>query len=259
MMSEHLQDFLKEIPQLLKIISAHQPLCLLFNYDELAKSCKVNGMMIIEKLFSLTHYPRLFCGIVSRKSLAELHSIPASEKFILAGSLGLEIDSPIFGWHYPQLAFLRYHLDKIYTALELELGPNWIREHTMRYGTELKINFPPAETATRQRSIRTIKDSANALPLKIIQTQAAVRVILAAEWEKSNCVEKIFSLLPRESGQVPILCYFGAEISDESAFRQANLYGYSILMRENIGRQTQANYYLRNLTELNKLLTCLGS
>lgn len=258
-MPDHLQDFLKEIPQLLKIINSQQPLCLLFNYDELLHSYRANSRVIIAKFFTLSDCSRLFCGIVSRKSLEELYSIPFSDKIILAGSYGLEIDSPIFGWHYPQLALLRHYLNKIYTTLELELGPKLIRENTIRNGTEIKIRLPQNETTTQQQLIQIIKNSVNTLPLQIIQAQTAVRIVLAAEWDKSQCIAKIFSLLPRESGRIPILCYFGAEINDESAFRQANLYGYSVLLRENIGRQTIANYYIRNITELNKLLICLSN
>jgi len=256
---EHLQDFLKEIPRLLKVINNQQPLCLLFNYDELLINYRPNSRVILAKFFALSDCSRLFSGIISRKPLEELYSNHLSDKIILAGSLGLEIDSPIFGWHYPQLALLRHHLDKTYTALELELGPKWTRENTVRNGVELKISFPQSEMVTQQQIIQVIKNSINLSPLQIIQNQTAIRVVLAADWDKSKCIEKIFSLLPRESGQSPILCYFGADLGDEPAFRQANLYGYSILLRENIGRQTQARYYIRTIAELNKLLICLSN
>jgi hypothetical protein len=258
-MPEHLQDFLKEIPRLLKIVNSQQPLCLLLNYDELLNNYQTNSRTIMAKFFTLSDCSRLFCGIISRKPLEELYSIHLSDKIILAGSLGLEIDSPIFGWHYPQLALLRHYFDKTYTALELELGPKWTRENTIRNGVELKISAPQSEIATQQQIVQIIKDSINALPLQIIQAQTTIRVVLAADWDKSKCIEKIFSLLPRQSGQSPILCYFGAALSDEPAFRQANLYGYSILLRENIGRQTLAHYYIRNIAELNKLLICLSN
>jgi hypothetical protein len=258
-MPEHLQDFLKEIPRLLKIVNSQQPLCLLLNYDELLNNYQTNSRAIMAKFFTLSDCSRLFCGIISRKPLEELYSIHLSDKIILAGSLGLEIDSPIFGWHYPQLALLRHYFDKTYTALELELGPKWTRENTIRNGVELKISAPQSEIATQQQIVQIIKDSINALPLQIIQAQTTIRVVLAADWDKSKCIEKIFSLLPRQSGQSPILCYFGAALSDEPAFRQANLYGYSILLRENIGRQTLAHYYIRNIAELNKLLICLSN
>ena len=258
-MPEHLQDFLKEIPQLLKVINNQQPLCLLFNYDELLNNYQANSRVITAKFFALSDCSRLLCGIISRKPLEMLHSMHLSDKIILAGSFGLEIDSPTFGWHYPQLALLRHHLDKIYTALELELGPKWTRENTICNGTELKIRSPQSETAIQQQIIQIIKNSINLSPLHIIQNQTSIRAVFAADWDKSKCIEKIFSLLPRESGLSPILCYFGAELNDEPAFRQANLYGYSILLRENIGRRTLAHYYIRNISELNKLLIRLSN
>jgi trehalose-6-phosphatase len=79
------------------------------------------------------------------------------------------------------------------------------------------------------------------------------------QFNKQQALHKIIELLPGATGLPPIVFYFGADVSDEPAFHEANLNGYSILLRENISRQTAAQYYLRNRGELHKVLIWLNS
>ena len=141
----------------------------------------------------------------------------------------------------------------------MEVGPDWTKKHIIPWGTKLIIKTAPIEALeTRQLKQllpRLLQDTA----LTAYWHADIITIHPMFQFDTQMVVRKIVELLPIDNGRTPALFYFGAEPSDEPAFREANLNGYSILMRENIGRKTAAQYYLRNSTELDKTLIWLNS
>ncbi|MCD6441479.1 MAG: hypothetical protein J7L86_06840 [Candidatus Marinimicrobia bacterium] len=251
--------FLNETPRLSKLIATGRPLCLLFNYDDLTAIYKKDGLAILKKITDLAETPNICPGIFSRKTIADLQLLPQSKTLILAGSNGYEIDSPGFTWLFPKLGLIRHQLERLYTTLQMELGPSWTKTNTNIESVELQIKIPEEDPLMYQRLFQILPENLDGSLLAIIQHPSFLQIIPGNNWDRGKSVEKIFQLLPRESDKLPVLCYLGAENSDEPAFRQVNLYGYSVLLRENIGRKTNARYFLQSTQDLNKLLIWLNS
>ncbi|MBN2600553.1 MAG: hypothetical protein JXR87_01020 [Candidatus Marinimicrobia bacterium] len=190
--------------------------------------------------------------------MAELKS-EIHNNVILAGSNGFEIDGPGFAWTYPQLGFIRHYLERLVNTVSLEIGPAWTKENTRITGAELCILMPSDDCYISNILTPLIRRELSGSLLSAKQTMKKIQISPAGYWDKQLFIRKILALLPHESGLSPVIFYFGSDISDEPAFREANLHGYSILLRENIGRKTNARYYLRNNQELNKTLIWLNA
>ena len=249
--------FLKEIPDYTKSFTRKRTNCLLFNYDELKRSLKtVSGT--INQINNLSRPPIIFTGVIGINSLVELKS-EIQNNLIFAGSNGFEIDGPGFSWTFPQLGFIRHQLEKLVDTITLEIGPAWTKENTQITGVELNISTPSDNQYISNALTPLVRRELSGSLLSAKQTTGNIRISPAGHWDKQMFIRKIVDLLPHESGLSPVIYYFGSEISDEPAFRETNLYGYSVLLRENIGRKTNARYYLRNNQELNKTLIWLNA
>lgn len=249
--------FLKEIPNLTKSFAQKRTNCLLFNYDELMRSLKtISGL--IGQIANLSRPPVIFAGLISHRSLSELKS-KMKNNLILAGSNGFEIDGSGFSWAFPQLGFIRHQLEQLVGTITLEIGPAWTKHNAKITGVELSISIPSNDRYIVNILSPMIRRALSGSLLSAQQTTDKIQVSPTVHWDKQMLVRKIVDLLPHESGLSPVIYYFGSEISDEPAFRAANLYGYSVLLRENIGRKTNARYYLRNNHELNKMLIWLNA
>ncbi|HCK98862.1 MAG TPA: hypothetical protein DHW42_01965 [Candidatus Marinimicrobia bacterium] len=250
---------LNEMLHLSEIIASGRLLCFLFNYDDLPVIYKKDRLDILKKITALAETPNICPGIFSRKTIADLRRLPQSEKLIIAGSNGYEIDSPGFTWLFPKLGLIHHQIERIYTTLQMELGPSWTKTNVNIESIELQIKIPKEDPLMYQRLFQILPETLDDSHLSIIQHSSFLQIIPANSWDKGKGVEKIFQLLPRGNGKLPVLCYLGAENNDEPAFRQVNLYGYSVLLRENIGRKTNARYFLQSTQDLNKLLIWLNS
>jgi len=249
--------FLKEIPDYTKSFTQKRTNCLLFNYDELKRSLKtVSGA--INQITNLARPPAIFTGVISIYSLGELKT-EIQNNLILAGCNGFEIDGPGFSWTYPQLGFIRHQLEQLVDTITLEIGPVWTKENVRIAGVELSISTPSDDRYISNILTPLVRRELSGSLLSAKQTIDKIRISPAGQWNKQMFIRKIVDLLPRESGLNPVIYYFGSEINDESAFQEANLYGYSVLLRENIGRKTNACYYLRNDQELSKTLIWLNA
>jgi len=251
------RSFLIEIPDLTKSFSRKRTNCLLFNYDDLKRSVKnISGLM--NQIGDLFKPPTIFVGVISRISLSILKS-KLQSNIILAGSNGFEIDGPGFAWAFPKLGLINHQLKQLVNTIALEIGQVWTKQNVRLAGMELSISIPPGDQYISNILSPLVRRQLSGSLLIAEQSAKNIRVYPLEHWDKQLFIRKIVDLLPHESGLSPVLYYFGAENSDEPAFRETNLYGYSVLLRENIGRKTNARYYLRNTNELNKLLLWLGS
>ncbi|MDO9548500.1 MAG: hypothetical protein Q7J65_06030 [Candidatus Marinimicrobia bacterium] len=212
----------------------------------------------MNQISNLSKPPIIFAGVISHRSLPELKS-EIQNNLILAGSNGFEIDGPGFSWAFPQLGFIRHQLEQLVSTITLEIGPAWTRQNARMAGVELSISIPANDRYILNILAPLVRRELSGSLLNAKQSTGKIRVSPLEHWDKQMFIRKIVDLLPHESGLSPALYYFGSEISDEPAFRETNLYGYSVLLRENIGRKTNARYYLRNNQELNKMLIWFNS
>ena len=252
-----MRSFLIDIPDLTKSFSQKRTNCLLFNYDDLKLSVKnVSGLM--NQIGDLFKPPAIFVGVISRVSLSILKS-KLQSNVILAGSNGFEIDGPGFSWAFPKMGLINHQLEQLINTIALEIGPVWTKQNARLAGMELSISIPPGDQYILNILSHLVRHELTGSLLGAEQSAKNIRVYPLEHWDKQLFIRKIVDLLPRESGLSPVLYYFGAENSDEPAFRETNLYGYSVLLRENIGRKTNARYYLRNDQELSKMLIWINS
>lgn len=243
---------LNEIPHLADQLSQKRTICLLFNFDEIEKS-RIHTTVFLDQLIGLSRPPAVYAGIISQKSPQTLPS-EALHHLINAGSNGFEIDGPNFSWKFPQLGMIYHQLEQLKAALTLEIGPGWAEKHVALNGTILTITGSPGDSSQQNRLLPLIRRELSDSILQAEHLPEQIRIYPAKPWNKRMLIRKIIDLLPRLKGLPPLVLYFGADISDEAAFREVNLYGYSILLRENIGRKTDARYYLRSNRELNRIL-----
>ncbi len=208
---------------------------------------------LINQIANLSRPPIIFAGLISARSLPEFKS-EIKNHLILAGSNGFEIDGPGFSWAFPQLSLIRHQMEHLVDTISLEIGPAWTNQNTRITGAELNILIPSNDQYIFNILSPLIRREISGSLLSAKQTTEKIQVLPTVHWDKQMLVRKIVDLLPHESGLSPAIYYFGSEISDEPAFREANLYGYSVLLRENIGRKTNALYYLRNIQEISKML-----
>ena len=251
--------FLNEISQFSKSLARKQLLCFFFNYDDIVAQNPLEKSTILERIVSISKVSSLCSGIISRNSLNELQKISGAENIIIAGSSGFEIDGPNFSWTFPKLGLIRHQLENTFSTIQMKIGPKWVKDNVMFNGIELRIRTPQNEAVLFQRLSLILQHALRDTHLSIVQQTTQIHIIPTDKWNKGLCFAKIFELLPRIHGLLPAISYIGAERNDETAFKQVNLYGYSVLLRENIGRKTAAQYFLRNTNELNKLLLWLNS
>ncbi len=254
-----MHPFLNEISRFSKSLARKQLLCFLFNYDDIVAQNPRKKSTILERIVSISKVPSLCSGIISRNPLNELQKISGAEDIIIAGSSGFEIDSPDFSWTFPKLGLIRHQLENTFSTIQMKIGPSWAKENVIFDGVGLRIRIPQNDVVLFQRLSLILQHALRDTHLSIVQQTTQIHIIPTDKWNKGQCFAKIFELLPRAHGLLPVISYFGAERNDEPAFKQVNLYGYSVLLRENIGRKTEAQYFLRNTNELNKLLLWLNS
>ncbi len=254
-----MHPFLNEITRFSKSLARKQLLCFLFNYDDIVAQNPRGKSTILERIVSISKVPCLCSGIISRNPLNELQKISGTEKIIIAGSSGFEIDSPDFSWTFPKLGLIRHQLENTFSTIQMKIGPSWAKENVIFDGVGLRIRTPQNDAVLFQRLSLILQHALQDTHLSIVQQTMFINIIPTDKWNKGQCFAKIFELLPRAHGLLPVISYFGAERNDEPAFKQVNLFGYSVLLRENIGRKTEAQYFLRNTNELNKLLLWLNS
>jgi len=254
-----LHPFLNEIFQFSKSLARKQLLCFFFNYDDIVAQNPREKSTILERIISISKVPSLCSGIISRNPLNELQKISDAENIIITGSSGFEIDGPDFSWTFPKLGLIRHQLENTFSTIQMEIGPTWAKDNVMLNGLGLRIRTPQNDAVLFQRLSLILQHALRDTHLSIVQQTTQIHIIPTDKWNKGQCFAKIFELLPRLHGLLPVISYFGAERNDEPAFKQVNLYGYSVLLRENIGRKTEAQYFLRNTNELNKLLLWLNS
>ncbi len=216
-------------------------------------------MNMIDKISGLSKVAGAYAGIISRRPLNQLKKLFTQRLLILAGSGGCEIDSLQFSWTLPQISTIQQHIENIFQLIKMEIGPAWTQKNAELLGVELNITVNPENLLISRQIQQLLRQALQETLLRATWHQNSICVYPKTQFNKQMAVHKIIELLPGVSGQAPVVCYFGAELSDEPAFREANLHGYSILLRENIGRKTAAQYYLRNANELNKTLIWLNS
>lgn len=250
-------SFLQEIPNLIKSFSQKRTKCLLFNYDVLGHSDSVD-INHIKQIVDLADPPQRFTGFISQRSLAALKA-ELPQNLILAGANGVEIDGPGFLWNFPRLGMLRHQIDQIITTLAMEIGPEWARKNIGMNGLELSISIPENDQFTANKLSNLVRHNLSGTLLGATMAKKKIRIYPNDQWDRRLFIQKIANLLPNENGLTPTIFYFGASVADEPAFRETNLHGYSVLLRENIGRRTVARYYLRSKQELNKVLIWFNS
>lgn len=248
---------IKEIPRLKRQLSQKRTSCLLFNLDEI-KKIQVGLPGFLDQLRSISRPPVIYTGIISRNSQTILlPELPNT--IIIAGSNGFEIDGPCFSWKFPQLGMIYHQLEHFQNILALEIGPGWAKTNVCLNGVELTITIQTGDEYRQEALMSIIRRELSDTHLQAERLPEMIRIYPAKQWDKRLFISKIVSLLPHSEGFGPIMFYFGADFSDEAAFREVNLHGYSVLLRENIGRKTGAQYYLRNNQELNRLLIWFNS
>jgi len=247
------RPLLKEIPDLTKSFLQKRTNCLLFNYDELRR-LEENIAELIRQIGETADLSDVYTGLISSDSLSAFTSeIPAGD-IILAGCNGLEIDGPGFSWTLPALGLIRHQLEQLTETIALEIGPAWTKQNTRFTGVELSIAVPATDHLIFNNLAPLVRRELSGTLLRAEQSGQNIRISPRDNWDRRMFIQKIVSLLPHASGLCPAIFYFGAENRDEPAFRETNLYGYSVLLRENIGRKTNARYY-----QLSKLLIWLNS
>ena len=241
--------FLQELPDLLKS-SSKRLKCLLFSID-------VPGQMF-KQVLHLSGKPSLLVGFVSRRPLSEMKKwFP--DNLILAGCNGMEIDGPDFSWKFPKLPTIRYQLDELFKLLTMEAGPDWTRQNVHLLGAEMTIDLKRENQLKINRLRQLVQNNIAGSLLGATISDNMICVFPQDHWNRQMLIKKIVDLLPVENGLLPTIFYFGADRRDEPAFQETNLHGYSVLLRENIGRKTAARYYLRNNRELQKVLILFGN
>lgn len=248
---------IKEIPRLKQQLSRKRTGCLLFNLDEI-KKIQICQPVFLDQLSSLSRPPLIYSGIISSHSQNRLLS-DLPNNIIIAGSNGFEIDGPCFSWKFPQLGMIYHQLAHLQDILALEIGPGWAKTNVCLNGAELTISLQAGDEYRQKVLMPIIRRELSETHLRAERFPEMIRIYPARQWDKRLFIRKIVSLLPHSEGFSPLLFYFGADFSDEAAFREVNLHGYSVLLRENIGRKTGAQYYLRNNQELNRFLIWFNS
>jgi len=258
-MKQTLIPFNSEIPNLLKIFSSNRKVCFLFNFDTLIISdlnrTTSTPSNIINQLQWIASIQNLYVGIISIKTLDNLHKIFSVPDVILAGSLGYEIKCSKFSWQFPELGMIRYKLENLYENLSMELSDDPIDNVVHNFGVALLIIHLKSDKIKNHKIHNIVKKHIElSKHLEIIEHKQLIEVRPKGMWDKGKTLEKILNLLPRDGNSFPIVIYFGNDISDEPAFKKSNLYGYSVIINENINRITNARYFFNNNIELTKFL-----
>ncbi|MCK4447535.1 MAG: hypothetical protein KAW56_10700 [Candidatus Marinimicrobia bacterium] len=258
-MKQTLIPFNNEIPNLLKILSSNRKVCFLFNFDTLIASDLNNSHSNFSKISNqlqwIASLQNLYVGIISIETLDNLRKTFNTTDVILAGSLGYEIEGLKFSWQFPKLGMIRHKLESIYENLFMELSDDPIDSIVHNFGFALQIKLPINDEIKIQRICNIVENHIDSPEqLEIIKHEQLIKVRPKSIWDKGKAVEKILNLLPRDGNSFPLVIYFGDDISDEPAFKKSNLYGYSVIIDENINRITKARYFFRNNIELTKFL-----
>lgn len=258
-MKEALLPILDEIGALSRLIKSHRTIILLFNFEELDTLQQSTGKEYFPYLAWIGEKSGLFPGIIGRAPKSFFQKRPVFENLIIAGSMGCEIESPSFSWNFPGLELLRHRLREFYRLMQMEFGPLWMRENSILSEIDLRINLEQLDDRHIQKMRHFILESLSGSLFSASRVEHYLYILPVHKWDKGQALEKLLHLFPVPDGYFPSILYFGAEYSDEPAFQKGNLYGYSVLIRGNITRQTSAKYYLRHPEELTKLLLWLNS
>ena len=197
---------------------------LLFDYDgtltpivqrpeDALLSDEVRGL-----LASLAALPRYVVGIVSGRSLPDLHQLANVPGLVHAGNHGMEIRGHGIEFTHPGAVAARATLDIAESLLLETLAdiPGVIVEHK---GLTLTVHY----RAVSGDRISEVESAVSAIAspfvdraeLRLTKGKKVVEVRPAIPWDKGKAIERIWE----ECGDRPLPVYFGDDRTDEDGFR----------------------------------------
>ena len=169
-------------------------------------------------LRSLVAQPRYIVGIVSGRSLEDLHLLANIPGLIHAGNHGMEIRGHGLDFTHPGAVADRGILDQADRQLReaLDTVPGVIVEHK---GLTLTVHYRAVDDSrvddVESAMVRVTSDLVGSGDLRLTRGKRVVEVRPAVPWDKGKAIEKIWE----ECGGSPLPVYFGDDLTDEDGFR----------------------------------------
>jgi len=190
-------------------------------------------------------------AIVSGRKLSDIESLIKLKGMCYVGNHGLEIRTPKKLWRHPEAVSALPSLKQIARRIRKELldVPGLQIEDKE---LTLSIHWRRVKTALLPRVRRIfsgiVEHYKNTGKVRITTGKKVWEIRPPCEWNKGNAVDWLVKYF---GGGLPV--YIGDNTTDEDAFRAVN-HKKGISIRVGQKRNSISNYYVKNVTEVRKIL-----
>lgn len=212
-------------------------------------------------LQKLAHHHNFAVGIVSGRALSDLKGRVDLEGITYGGNHGLEIEgpglslvNPLAQEMKPLLRLLHLALLQAFSAVKGVLVEN--------KGLTLSVHYRQVEESQSQ-AVKSALESVVASTsaggkVRTTMGKKVYEVRPAVDWDKGKAIELLWQKHSRGGKRKSLPIYLGDDLTDEDGFRAvARLGGISIFVGDE-ATQSQASYFLRSPSEVEKLLELLA-
>ncbi len=207
-------------------------------------------------LQQLAQRPRMFVGIVSGRSVAEVRRLVRLRRLGYIGIHGLEIAWPKQPARSRVSAAHRARIKKVAADLEESLGDIrglWLENKSASVAVHFR-NAAAHALPRIEREVRRVHRKAGGR-LKLQSGKKILELLPAVGASKGTAVLRMLRELPRRLGARPFPIYLGDDTTDESVF--SALAGRSLCVRVGAGVNSAAPYSVPDAAGVRRFLRCL--
>ena len=211
------------------------------------------------RLEALSKAPRCRIAVISGRALEDIRRRVGIAGITYGGNHGLEVEGPEGNLRYPVPEKARRTLGDVRRAVE--------REISTIPGTFLEEKGMTLTVHLRRVKRRELLLAAHALSEATLSYRMREEIVVhpgkeafeiwpSVEWNKGKTVLWLLEKSTIAGGEPPWPLYIGDDRTDEDAFRAIREQGVTVYV--GAPRQTEARYYLRNVSEVAAFLARLA-
>jgi trehalose-phosphatase len=239
-------------------LKLHRPILLLLDYDgTLVPIRKTPALATLSGkmrgvLRHLADQPHIFLGVITGRSLHDIRGMVMLKNIFYIANHGFQI---VFGrknWVHPVAQCSLPSMKKIYTALTYALRsiPGTMVENKL---FTLSVHYrnlvhTPINHVKKivERTVRSFSELC-----KVTTGKKVIEIRPNVDWDKGYAILKMLEMvnLPNR----PLVVYIGDDRTDEDVFKRLSS-STAITIRVGRNNRSSAKYYVKNTTEVKKLL-----
>ncbi len=201
-----------------------------------------------ESLYKLKD--KIKIGIISGRDLRDLKKRVSVEGIYYSGSHGLQIEGPDIKYTSPDAYRLKPYIDEIYSKVK-SVSKRFAGALVEKKPLSFTLHYRQVENKPRKEMKRLFFDIINysrGNNIKVLNGKMIFEVLPAIDWNKGTAV----SLMIKSFNKKILPTFIGDDITDETVFSEIKDQGLTVKI--GYSKKTVAKYFLRNQTEVYKLI-----